>query len=89
MIKTMVDDLMVQQQIRGPHKKWKHMVAVMCLNLTYRKHVKIILPKLFARYPNPESIPAWQIKNTTGNAQTVGHVGSEIKKNKKDDRTIS
>ena len=53
MTKSMVDDLMVQQQIRGPHKKWKHMVAVMCLNLTYRKHVKIILPKLFARYPNP------------------------------------
>ena len=53
MIKTMVDDLMVQQQIRGPHKKWKHMVAVMCLNLTYRKHVKIILPKLFTKYPNP------------------------------------
>ena len=55
MIKTMVDDLMVQQQIRGPHKKWKHMVAVMCLNLTYRKHVKIILPKLFKRYPSPEA----------------------------------
>jgi methyl-CpG-binding domain protein 4 len=55
MIKTMVDDLMVQQQIRGPHKKWKHMVAVMCLNLTYRKHVKIILPRLFMRYPNPEA----------------------------------
>ena len=54
MIKTMVDNLMVQQQIRGPYKKWKHMVAVMCLNLTYRKHVKIILPKLFARYPTPE-----------------------------------
>jgi len=55
MIKTMVDDLMVQQQIRAPHKKWKHMVGVMCLNLTYRKHVKIILPKLFARYPTPEA----------------------------------
>ena len=55
MIKTMVDDLMVQQQIRGPYKKWKHMVAVMCLNLTYRKHVKIILPKLFKRYPNPQA----------------------------------
>jgi len=53
MIKTMVDNLMVQEQIRGPHKKWKHMVAVMCLNLTYRKHVKIILPKLFKRYPSP------------------------------------
>lgn len=53
MIKTMVDNLMVQEQIRGPYKKWKHMVAVMCLNLTYRKQVKQILPKLFARYPNP------------------------------------
>ena len=39
---------MVQQQLKSPHKKWKHMVGVMCLNLTYRKHVKIILPKLFA-----------------------------------------
>jgi len=55
MIKTMVDNLMVQEQIRGPHKKWKHMVAVMCLNLTYRKHVKIILPKLFKRYPSPRA----------------------------------
>ena len=51
----MVDHLMVQEQIRGPYKKWKHMVAVMCLNLTYRKQVKQILPKLFARYPNPVS----------------------------------
>ena len=52
MIKTMVDDLMVQQQIRAPHKKWKHMVAVMCLNLTYRKHVKIILPKFVIKKCN-------------------------------------
>ena len=71
MIKTMVDDLMVQQQIRAPHKKWKHMVAVMCLNLTYRKHVKIILPKLFKRYPNP-SIPAWQIEDTTRMLKPLG-----------------
>ena len=55
MIKPMADDLMVQQQIRAPHKRWKHMVAVMCLNLTYRKHVKIVLPKLFKRYPNPKA----------------------------------
>ena len=46
---------MVQEQLKGPHKVWKHMVAVMCLNLTYRKHVKIILPKLFKRYPNPRA----------------------------------
>ena len=62
MIKTMVDNLMVQQQIRGPYKKWKHMVAVMCLNLTYRKHVKIILPILFKRYPSPEAYLRGRLK---------------------------
>ena len=55
MIKPMLDNLMVQQQIKAPHKRWKHMVAVMCLNLTYRKQVKIVLPKLFKRYPNPKA----------------------------------
>ena len=44
---------MVQQQLKAPHKRWKHMVAVMCLNLTYRKQVKEGLPKLFQKYPNP------------------------------------
>ena len=53
MTKPMLDNLMVQQQLRGPYKKWKHMVAVMCLNLTYRKQVKAILPRLFKKYPNP------------------------------------
>src|SRR6056300_1728036 len=53
MTKPMVDHLMVQQQIKGPYKKWKHMVAVMCLNLTYRKQVKEVLPRLFQKYPNP------------------------------------
>ena len=62
MTKPMVDHLMVQQQIRRPHKKWKHMVAVMCLNLTYRKQVKIILPKLFARYPTPEAYLRGRLK---------------------------
>ena len=28
------------------------MIGVMCLNLTYRKQVKKLLPKLFKRYPN-------------------------------------
>jgi methyl-CpG-binding domain protein 4 len=51
----MKEHLMVQQQLRAPYKKWKHMVAVMCLNLTYRKQVKEILPKLFKKYPNPVS----------------------------------
>ena len=40
---------MVQQQVKS---KWQHMGGVMCLNLTYRKQVKEVLPKLFKRYPN-------------------------------------
>ena len=52
-MKPMLDHLMVQQQIRAPHKQWKHMVAVMCLNLTYRKQVKTVLPLLFEKYPTP------------------------------------
>ena len=55
MIKPMVENLMVQEQLKAPHKQWKHMVAVMCLNITYRKQVKTILPKLFAKYPNPKA----------------------------------
>jgi len=46
----MKDNLMVQQQVRS---KWQHMVGVICLNQTYRKQVKEVLPKLFKRYPNP------------------------------------
>ena len=48
----MFDDLMVQEQIDGP---WQHMVAVICLNQTYRKQVKWVLPELFERYPTPEA----------------------------------
>ena len=40
---------MVQQQVKS---EWQHMVGVMCLNLTYRKQVKKLLPKFFKRYPN-------------------------------------
>jgi len=49
-MKPMREDLMVQQQVKSV---WQHMVGVMCLNLTYRKQVKEILPKLFKRYPTP------------------------------------
>lgn len=48
------DDLMVQQQLKHPHRKWKHMIAVMCLNQTYRKQVKRVLPELWNRYPTPQ-----------------------------------
>ena len=44
---------MVQQQIKGA---WQHMVAVICLNQTYRKQVKEILPQLFYIWPTPEKM---------------------------------
>ena len=46
----MREDLMVQQQVKS---KWQHMVGLICLNQTYRKQVKEVLPKLFKRYPTP------------------------------------
>ena len=71
-MKPMLDHLMVQQQIRAPHKQWKHMVAVMCLNLTYRKHVKIVLPKLFKRYPNPKAFLRGRLKTQENMLKPLG-----------------
>ena len=48
----MRSDLMVQQQVKS---KWQHMVGVICLNQTYRKQVKEVLPRLFKRYPNAKA----------------------------------
>ena len=45
----MKEHLMVQQQVKNV---WQHMVGVICLNLTNRKQVKEVLPKLFEKYPN-------------------------------------
>ena len=55
----MRDDLMVQQQVKS---KWQHMVGVICLNLTYRKQVKEVLPKLFKRYPDPKAYLRGRLK---------------------------
>ena len=44
--------MMVQQIFKS---KWKHMVGVMCLNLTTGTQVKRLLPKLFKRYPNAKA----------------------------------
>ena len=71
-MKPMLDHLMVQQQIRAPHKQWKHMVSVMCLNLTYRKQVKVILPKLFERYPNPKSYLRGRLKTQQNMLKPLG-----------------
>ena len=63
---------MVQEQLREPNKEWKHMVAVICLNQTYRKHVKIILPKLFARYPDPEAYLRGSLKTQQNMLKPLG-----------------
>ena len=55
----MIESLMVQQQVES---KWQHMVGVICLNLTHRKQVKELLPKLFKRYPNPKSYLKGRLK---------------------------
>lgn len=55
----MREDLMVQQQVKS---KWQHMVGVICLNQTYRKQVKEILPKLFKKYPNPKAYLRGRLK---------------------------
>ena len=52
-MKSMREDLMVQQQVKS---KWQHMVAVICLNQTYRKQVKECLPVLFSKWPTPEKM---------------------------------
>ena len=56
---SMREDLMVQQQVKS---KWQHMVGVICLNQTYRKQVKEVLPKLFKRYPDPQAYLRGRLK---------------------------
>jgi adenine-specific DNA glycosylase len=47
------DDLMVQEQISGT---WQHFVAVMMLNQTGRKQVKLVLPEFLNRWPDAECL---------------------------------
>ena len=56
MIKTLRDDLMVQQQLPAfdeQERAWQHMVAVIMLNQTGRKAVKYVLPLFLDRWPGP------------------------------------
>lgn len=52
-MRPMRADLMVQQQVKS---KWQHMVAVICLNQTYRKQVKECLPVLFSKWPTADKM---------------------------------
>jgi len=56
MIQPLRDDLMVQQQLPAPDQRiraWQHMVAVIMLNQTGRKPVKMVLPEFLARWSKP------------------------------------
>ena len=65
----MKESLMVQQQVKS---KWQHMVGVMCLNQTYRKQVKEVLPKLFKRYPNPKAYLRGRLKTQENMLKPLG-----------------
>ena len=65
----MIDSLMVQQQVKS---KWQHMVGVICLNQTYRKQVKEVLPKLFKRYPNPKAYLRGRLKTQENMLKPLG-----------------
>ena len=65
----MKDNLMVQQQVRS---KWQHMVGVVCLNQTYRKQVKLVLPKLFKKYPNPKAYLRGRLKTQENMLKPLG-----------------
>ena len=73
----MKDELMVQQQVKTV---WQHMVGVICLNLTYRKQVKEVLPKLFKRYPNPKSFLRGSIKVQSKMLEPLGMVNVSLKR---------
>tara|TARA_Y200000002_G_C22399231_1_gene544901 strand:- start:59 stop:442 length:384 start_codon:yes stop_codon:yes gene_type:complete len=65
----MKESLMVQQQVKS---KWQHMVGVICLNQTYRKQVKEVLPKLFKRYPNPKAYLRGRLKTQENMLKPLG-----------------
>jgi methyl-CpG-binding domain protein 4 len=56
MIKPLLDELMVQQQLPSNDRTvraWQHMVAVIMLNQTGRKAVKYVLPIFLNHWPTP------------------------------------
>ena len=65
----MKEHLMVQQQVKS---KWQHMVGVICLNQTYRKQVKVVLPKLFRRYPNAKAFLRGRLKTQENMLKPLG-----------------
>ena len=76
----MKEHLMVQQQVKNV---WQHMVGVICLNLTNRKQVKSVLPKLFKRYPNPIKFIRGSSKSQAKILEPLGMVNVRLSRLKK------
>jgi len=68
-MKPMRDDMMVQEQVRGP---WQHMVGVICLNLTNRKQVKRVLPRFFKKWPTPHRLLSSSISEIEKEIEELG-----------------
>ena len=73
----MKPELMVQQQVKSV---WQHMVGVICLNLTDRKQVKAVLPKLFKRYPNAIKFIRGSSKTQAKMLKPLGMVNVRLKR---------
>ena len=56
------------------------MVGVICLNLTNRKQVKAVLPKLFKKYPNPISFIRGSSKTQAKILEPLGMVNVRLKR---------
>tara|TARA_B100000902_G_scaffold128615_1_gene127883 strand:- start:77 stop:475 length:399 start_codon:yes stop_codon:yes gene_type:complete len=74
------EHLMVQQQVKNV---WQHMVGVICLNLTNRKQVKEVLPKLFEKYPNPTKFLIGNIKTQKRMLAPLGMISVRLKRLRK------
>ena len=71
---------MVQQQVKNV---WQHMVGVICLNLTNRKQVKEVLPKLFEKYPNATKFLIGNIKTQKRMLAPLGMINVRLKRLRK------
>tara|TARA_Y100001958_G_C20984006_1_gene374092 strand:- start:184 stop:582 length:399 start_codon:yes stop_codon:yes gene_type:complete len=76
----MKEHLMVQQQVKNV---WQHMVGVICLNLTNRKQVKEVLPKLFKKYPNATKFLIGNIKTQKSMLAPLGMINVRLKRLRK------
>jgi len=77
---SLLDDLMVQQQIDGA---WQHMVGVIMLNQTGRKPVKHTLPEFLYWFPTPHSLIKADEEFVKSIIQPLGMVNVRFKRLKK------